>query len=614
VSFDEELVPVPHQIARQASRTPHALALADEARAITYGELETRSNVLAAQLGSFRLGGDAVVGVCVKRSVAAIIGALAVMKAGAAYLPLDPAQPMLRRRSALAVARAEVVLISDDAGAWDDIDGVIAVRLDGDGRFDGASQAAGALVERRDSDLAYVISTSGSSGEPKAVEIAHGALANLCAWHRAAFAIVPADRASHIAAIGFDAAVWEVWPYLCAGASVHIAPNTVARDPRALADWLLANAISVAFAVTPMAERLLDFDYPADTALRVLLTGADTLHRRPPPNLPFALYNNYGPTEATVVTTSCRVEAGSTGDARPSIGSPIENVTVFLLDERGQLQTGIAQGEIAIAGANLARGYRGRPDLTADAFVWIEDAHGIPTRVYRSGDRGQRTADGNIHFLGRIDDQVKIRGFRVEPGEVETLINAYADVVTSAVIAQERAPGDTCLIAYIVPTPRTDLGPGALRARLAQYLPEHLIPAAFVQLPALPLTPNGKVDRKDLQRRDIVATIGEAAGLTPRTTTEARVAQIVATLLGREHVGVEDDFFMLGGHSLLGTQVIARLRDAFGVTIGLRFLFESPTIAALAAEIERQVLARLDAVGDAARSERATAPIPRRRA
>jgi amino acid adenylation domain-containing protein len=610
---------VPALVALQAAKAPNALAVSDDSLSITYAELEARANALAFVLRSKGLGRDTVAGVCIARTVAQLVSALAVMKAGAAYLPLDPEQPRDRLVFALRDAGVEIVLTAGAGLSAQTLAAFDNVAVHADGSLAGEPPAGvdTAVVELE--DLAYVIYTSGSTGTPKGVEITHAGLSNLEAWHRQAFDIHATDRASHLSAVGFDAAVWEVWPYLCAGASVCIARDQIAREPGALVDWLVANAITIGFVSTPMAERLMDWSYPPELTLRVMLTGADTLHRYPPASLPFALYNNYGPTEATVVATSGRVEAGGEESSLPSIGRPIANTDVFILGENGQVLGAGDEGEIALAGAGLAKGYRGRPDLTAQKFVWIALEGAPPMRMYRTGDRGRRGTDGQIAFLGRLDDQLKIRGFRVEPSEIEAALHAHGGVLESAVVAREFGPGDTRLVAYIVPQPGPRLVHSELTAFLAARLPAYMLPAVFVELAALPLTSNGKVDRAALRVRDMDVSSVDLLYVAPRTTTEVHIAQLVGALLKVDRVSVDGDFFKLGGHSLLGTQLIARLRDAFGVRVGLRFLFESPTIAALAAEVERLSLERLGtAAGDASRAPQVvggSAPsIPERRA
>ncbi len=602
---------VPALVELQSRKAPGALALIDDEHTVTYGELEALSTSLSTHFGSLALGQDAVIGLCIERSAAQVIGALAIMKAGAAYLPLDPNTPAERLLFALRDAGASVVVTAADLPLAT-LAEFKTVHLRGDGSFvvekpafcdvppvsnNGVGGFAREMHALRDAapvrpdDLAYIIYTSGSTGRPKGVEITHAGLSNLSAWHRAAFEVGPADRASYVSAVGFDAAVWEVWPYLTAGASVYVASDAVAREPQALADWLAGQAITIAFVSTPIAERLLELDYPPETSLRIVLTGADVLHRYPPPSLPFELHNNYGPTEATVVATSGRVNR-ATGNEEdlPSIGRPIENTQIYIVDANGVPQGDGIEGEICIAGLGLARGYRGLPELTAEKFVWLALDGAPPVRIYRTGDRGRRHSDGSIAFLGRIDEQIKIRGFRIEPHEIEITANAHSDVAESAVVVRNLGAGDEQLVGYLVPRFGHTLSLEEIASFLATRLPGYMMPATFVELPALPLTANGKIDRAKLREGEIGRPLVAESYIAPRTVIEERLELIVAGLLRMNRVSVDGDFFKLGGHSLLGTQLIARLRDAFGVTLKLRFLFESPTIAALASEIERQLL------------------------
>jgi amino acid adenylation domain-containing protein len=578
---------IPSAVSARAAATPDALAVSAQDDVLTYADLDTRADRLADRLHALGIGPDAVVAVCLPRSAAFIVAALAILKAGAAYLPLDPSSPSERLGFMLADCGPRAV-IGDRTSACAIPDGPWA-------EIDVSEAAADSSAWRRDvpkdDHLAYVIYTSGSTGQPKGVEITHGSLANLAAWHRRAFAITPADRAHFYASPAFDAAGWETWPYLAAGASVHLPPEHVRADPEALRDWMLAERISIGFVPTPIAERLLGLTWPARPALRALLTGADTLHRYPPATLPFALVNNYGPTECTVVATSGVVGCTPMADALPSIGRAIDNVEVLVLDEARRPVPPGSAGELYIGGAGLARGYRHRPDLTAERFVPHPTVPG--ERLYRTGDRARLQPDGTVAFLGRLDDQVKIRGYRVEPDEITAALATHPAVDDAAVVARESDGGERQLVAYVVPAPGVVPGRDALVATLRRRLPDYMVPAVYVTLTALPVTTNGKVDRAALPAPDAANTLRDAAApVAPRTEVEAEVARILAALLDVEDVSVDDNFFLLGGHSLLGTQLIMRLRDAFGVELALRTLFDAPTVAELAAEIERGRLRR----------------------
>ena len=398
-----------------------------------------------------------------------------------------------------------------------------------------------------------------------------------------------ADRAGHVAGLGFDAAVWELWPYLAVGASVHLADEDTRNSADLLWAWLLAQRISISFVPTPLADRLLEvrLQWPCDSALRIVLTGGDTLHHYPPLGLPFVLVNNYGPTECTVVATSGAVLPSSSPTSLPPIGRPITNAEIHLLDERLQPVPAGATGEIYIGGAGVARGYHNRPDLTADRFLPDPFSAAPGGRLYKTGDLGRLLPDGQIAFLGRIDDQIKIRGYRIEPDEIVRALDQHPDIRASTVVARQDSGGEKRLVAYVVSDAECDPSPVGLRDFLGGLLPEYMIPTAFVRLAALPLTAHGKIDRAALPEPDPANTLQDAGSTEPGTETEQRVAEMVGELLNLEAIALEDNFFLLGGHSLLGAQLIARLRQAFGVDITLRSLFEAPTIAALAAELDR---------------------------
>jgi acyl carrier protein len=327
--------------------------------------------------------------------------------------------------------------------------------------------------------------------------------------------------------------------------------------------------------------------------LRILLTGADTLRRRPAANLPFTLVNNYGPTECTVVATSGIVTPEQT-TKWPSIGCAIDNAAVYILNEVMQVVPKGEAGELYVGGAGVARGYRNQPELTAQRFVRPSFATGHAI-LYRTGDLARELFNGEIEFLGRADEQVKIRGFRIEPSEIITALNACPGVETSTVVAQEESNGEKRLIAYITTTPYATLTLGALREHLAKLLPDYMIPAVFVELESLPVTANGKVDRNALPQPSIANMLREEAYFAPRTVIEQRLAGLIAPLLNMERVGVNDNFFLLGGHSLLGTQLITRIREAFGIDLPLLSLFDHPTLAGMSSEIETLILEKIEA-------------------
>jgi amino acid adenylation domain-containing protein len=524
-----------------------------------------------------------------------VVGALGILKAGGAYVPMDLAYPPDRLAFMLDDAQAPVLVTNPS----------IADRLPKAG-WELANICAPEISEEPDypprveimpEDLAYVIYTSGSTGKPKGVEITHAGLANLVSWHRHAFSVTSADRASHVAGLGFDAAVWELWPYLVTGASVHMADEVTRSSAELLQKWLLDERITISFIPTPLAEHVLAMEWPRHTQVRILLTGGDTLHHYPPSNLPFTLVNNYGPTECTVVATSGPVPTGRRPDAMPPIGRAIANTQIYLLDENLRQVPRGQPGEIHIGGAGLARGYHNRPDLTAEKFIPTPFS-GEPGRLYKTGDLARLLGDGQFAFLGRVDDQIKIRGYRIEPNEIVCVLNRHPYVRESLVVARQETGGEKRLVAYVVLNPDSDATQTTLRGYLREYLPEYMLPAAFVRLSAFPLTPHGKIDRAALPEPTTENTIEDDAVPPALSPVEERLAGIVTSLLGVRQVSIDDNFFQMGGHSLLGAQVIARIRDSFGVDLSLHSLFDHPTVREMSAEIERLILAKVSAMDE----------------
>ncbi len=596
---------VPDLVQRQAAISPDALAVRAGSSGLTYRELDRRSNQLAAYLRNLGVASGNIVGLCLERSLDFPVAALAILKAGGAYLPLEAKTPTQRLRIMLDALQVSVVVTNSSLAGSLAGDGRTVVALDQCAEEIHRCSTEAPSVSVTPEQLAYVIYTSGSTGTPKAVAISHDSLLNLCTWHDRAFTVTQADRATQFASIGFDAAVWELWPYLIAGASVHLVDDKTRAQPEQLRDWLVREKITVSFAPTPIAEQILKLKWPEETALRFLLTGADTLHHYPPTNLPFTLVNNYGPTEYTVVATSAAVfpakpaasPAKAAEDRLPAIGRPIDNTEVHILDSNMQRVSPGTIGEIYIGGAGLANGYLNDPASTAERFVRNPFSTVAGARLYRTGDLGCYLPDGQIAFHGRADYQVKIRGYRIELDEVIRALNRHPAVRESAVVAGENSAGEKQLVAYVVPV--TAFPPiRELRDFMAKELPEYMLPAIFVSLDALPIGSSGKVDRSALPAPNDDNIVREEIFLGSRTLTEQRVAAIVASLLGLERVGVKDNFFYLGGNSLFGTQVISRLRDAFNVDLPLLKLFDHPTVEDLAAEVDRLMVTKLDAMSE----------------
>jgi amino acid adenylation domain-containing protein len=575
-------------IAAHASANPARLAIADAAQRLTYADLDRRAGQLAAHLREAGAGPEVCVGLFLERSPEFVVAALAVLKTGAAYLPLDPSTPLDRVAFVLADAGAPLLLTHRGKGkplapgAWRVID------LDQEAPAIASRPAEFRPVEVGSDGLAYIIYTSGSTGKPKGVEITHANLANLVAWHLAAFGVTADDRASQVAGLGFDAAVWEIWPVLAAGASLHFADETTRRSPPTLRDWLVAERITIAFVPTVLAEPLLHASWPADTALRTLLTGADTLRRRPATGVPFRFVNNYGPTECAVVATSGIVTADA--DGIPSIGRPIANTTALILDDNLRPVPPGEVGELCLAGALVGRGYRNNPEATAARFVTLSPEGQPPVRVYRTGDRVSLLPGGDIAFHGRLDDQVKIRGFRIEPGEIVACLTGCPDIESAAVVARETPDGPE-LVAYVVPGRDARPTVTSLREFLATRLPDYMIPTHFVRLEQLPVTSGGKLDRASLPapvpENMLPLRPPEERAAAPINGVQQQIAALVASLLGQPTIGADENFFMLGGHSMLAAQLVAQIRDRFGVKLTLRQLFNAPTVAGLAAEVGR---------------------------
>jgi acyl-coenzyme A synthetase/AMP-(fatty) acid ligase len=447
--------------------------------------------------------------------------------------------------------------------------------------------------------LAYVIYTSGSTGTPKGVEITHANLLNLVCWYQKAFAVTPDDRASQVTSLGFDAAVAELWPQLAAGASVFFTPEEVRSSPELLRDWLVDQQITIAFIPTALAERLITLDWPIITTLRLLLTGADTLHHYPRPGLPFALINNYGPTEATVMATSGVVACEADRERRPPIGRPIDGAEIYIVDESLNPVPRREIGELCIGGAGVGRGYVNSPELTAKKFVPDPFVNTAGARLYRTGDRARWLPDGQIEYIGRLDNLIKIQGYRIEPNEIVGALNKHPAIQASAAVARQDGMENSRLVAYIVLN-KAQSRPTVteLRELLRSRLPAYMMPAVFVVMPDLPVNSNGKLDREALPPPVTGNVLPDENYLAPRTVLEEKLSALVANLLGVAQVGVNDNLFLIGGHSLFGTQLIARIRDNFGVELSLRSVFESPTPALLAQEIERLIVTRISKMSE----------------
>lgn len=574
-----------HQLfEEQVVKTPDAIAVIDGEKSLTYEQLNQKANQLAYYLQNLGVKTEDLVGICIERSVLMIIGLLGILKAGAAYIPLDPNYPSERLAYMLEDSAVSVLLTQENlVDTLPNYLGTIFC-LDQDGKILDHHPQDNLLHPMTSENLAYVIYTSGSTGKPKGVLIQHQSLLNLVSWHQNAFDITTIDRVTQLAGIAFDASVWEIWPYLTAGACLAIVPPDLLTSPKQLQEWLIAKKITVSFLPTPLAETLIPLDWSPNCPLRLMLTGGDKLNDFPPTSIPFTLVNNYGPTENTVVTTSVKITPDLLTEKAPPIGRPISNTQVYILDQYQQpVPIGIP-GELYIGGSGLAKGYLNRPELTDSKFIANPFSQKLSDRLYKTGDLVRYGNDGQIEFVGRIDHQVKIRGFRIELGEIETVLNQHPQVKEAIIIAREDQPGVKRLCAYVIVS--QNLTVSQLRLFLQEKLPQYMVPAFFVLLDAFPLTPNGKIDRRALPQPALELENEAAINFSPGTETERILAAIWQRVLGLKTISINDNFFELGGDSILAIQIIAQANQA-GLQITPKQLFSHQTIAQLATVAER---------------------------
>jgi amino acid adenylation domain-containing protein len=607
-------------VAAQADRTPGAVAAVDENEQVTYRELVDRARQLAGHLARLGVKPDGRVGVLLERSLAMITGLLGVLEAGAAYVPLDPTLPEERLATLAEDAGLSAVVTQDRFSALLPVGGPPVVLLDAGGgrawRSDGSvgsvrSVRSGRPGQALGEGLAYVLYTSGSTGAPKGVMIPHQGIVNRLRWMQEAYGLTAEDRVLQKTPFGFDVSVWEFfWPLLT-GARLVFAQPEGHKDPRYLADLIAREKITTVHFVPSMLEVFLETPGLEELAsLRRVVASGEALppqlvrrffSRLPQAPSEIKLHNLYGPTEASVDVSFWPCVPEPPGDVVP-IGRPIANHQLHVVDRSLAPQPVGVPGELLLGGPGLARGYLGRPDLTAAVFLPDPFGEGAGGRLYRTGDLVRRLADGTVHYLGRIDHQVKIRGFRIELGEIEAALTRLPGVREAVVLVREDETGDKRLAAYVAntvtalePAPVPALGPEDLRTALRRTLPEAMVPAEVTVLPSLPLNANGKVDRRALARM-APAAVGSLAKAVarfraPQGPVEEVLAQIWTGVLGSERrglerIGAQDDFFTLGGHSLLATKVMSRVRDAFGVELPLRAFFEAPTVTMLAARID----------------------------
>ncbi|HEY0737422.1 MAG TPA: amino acid adenylation domain-containing protein [Herpetosiphonaceae bacterium] len=568
----------------QAARTPAAIAVVAPTGQLSYRELNERANQVAHYLKARGVGPEVLVGVSIERSLELIISLLGVLKAGGAYVPIDPRYPQQRIAAMLQDTQLSMLITTERlkqqfAGYDGD-----RLYLDADGSAIEQQSRSNLEVAAQATNLMYIIYTSGSTGVPKGVMMSHRAVCNHFAWMQARFPIDHNDAVLQQTSLSFDVSVWELFAPLAQGARLVIAGPGDEKDPPALAATIAAHHVTI-IQIVPLLLRILleEAAFTQYAGLRRVFCGGEAM----PPDLPEQFYahataelvNMYGPTETCIDATYWVCERGA-ARARIPIGRPIGNAQAYILDQYRQIVPIGVAGELYIGGAGLARGYFNRPELTRERFVPHPFSADVAARLYKTGDRARSLPDGTIEFLGRIDRQVKLRGFRIELGEIEAALLSHPAIREVAVLDHDHPTGQQ-LVAYVVCAAGQHLTSPELREYARQFLPEYMVPVACVILPALPMTANGKIDRAALPAPDLGEIAAGASYVAPQTPTEALLADIWTTILRRERVGIHDNFFDLGGNSLIATRCVAHVRDALQIDLQVRILFEAPTIAAL---------------------------------
>jgi amino acid adenylation domain-containing protein/non-ribosomal peptide synthase protein (TIGR01720 family) len=578
-----------HQLfEEQVERTPDAVAVVFGNQSLTYRELNRRSNQVSHHLRAAGVGPDVPVGLCAERSLEMVVGMLGILKAGGAYVPLDPSYPEDRLGFILEDTSAPVLLLHrSSAGGLPRYRGKVLQMERIDEESAGQSPPNPTAVPTAD-HLAYVIHTSGSTGRPKGVMISHRALVNHMCWIINQFGFSTSDRILQKTPISFDASVWEFHAPLLSGGCLVMAPVEAHRDPELLVSTMLEQKITVVQFVPTLLEVVIkEPRWPQCRSVRQVFCGGEALAPRLVAGFselhPAQLHNLYGPTEATIDATffTCALSEGK--ESIP-IGRPVANLEVYVLDANRQPVPMGVKGELYIGGAGLARGYWGQPGLTAERFVQHPFRQPGAARLYRTGDLGRHRADGNIEYLGRMDRQVKLRGFRIELGEIESVLGGHPDVEQSAVVVREDKGGNRRIVAYVVGREGASPTPDVLRKALRNTLPEYMIPAAYVMLDSLPLTPNGKVDREYLLQMKENETEAARHFAPPRNSVEETLVRIWQEVLRQKRVGVTDNFFEIGGDSIISLQIIARASQE-GLLIAPSQIFRNPTIEELAARV-----------------------------
>ncbi|MFI6650450.1 amino acid adenylation domain-containing protein [Streptomyces sp. NPDC050529] len=581
---------IPYAVAERAARHPDAVAVSGVGEQLAYRQLHAISDDLAGALTGLGTGFEDGVGILVARSAATITSSLGVLRAGATYVPLDPRWPTERLNRVAEVAALRVLIVDERARThpWVRQLGtdISVLTVDAAGRVrHGGPDTPGALpAVMGGTRLAYMMFTSGSTGLPKGVGVTHADVTALAADRN--WADGAADAVLMHSAYVFDASTFEIWAPLLNGGRVVVAPEETLQ-PAVLRDLVARHGVTAAFLTTALFNVLAETDPDVLGLLRLVATGGEAaapgvLQRLATAHPDAVVLHVYGPTETTTFATAHRVRPDDDPGGAAPIGRPLDGMRAYVLDAAMRPVPLGAEGELYVAGAGVARGYLGRPGLTATRFV-ADPFAGTGARMYRTGDLVRRGIDGALHYLSRADQQIKLRGHRIEPAEIETVLRADPSVGTACVLVREDLPGDRTLTAYVVPAPGHTPEPGPLAAHVALHLPAYMVPAVIQPVDALPLTPNGKLDRAALPAP---ATPSGTQGRMPRSALEEILAGLFADVLGVPRVGVDDSFFALGGHSLLATRLVGRVRTALDTETEIRTLFENPTVAALATALE----------------------------
>jgi amino acid adenylation domain-containing protein len=586
-SAPEAVTDVCSRFEMHALGDPNAIAVEQDDRSIGYADLDAWAQRIAHRLREKGIGSGDVVALALDRSIETAAGMLGVLKAGAAFLPMDMSHPSERLDFIIEDASVRTVLVHGSQIKEHSFPDCECIEIDqsalGVPEIEQSASGVPKVNTGSAADAAYVLYTSGSTGRPKGVKVSRGALANLADWYGRTLDIGPASRCSQVAGAMFDASMVEWWGALVHGASVRVVDDVTRMSPAALIRWIDEHAITHAFAPTPMAQVMMAESWPEGVGLRALLVGGDRLVSAPPVGLPFAVYNAYGPTEATVITTLGRVEPASSNGLTPHIGRPIQGVEVRVLDGAGNpVPLGIV-GELYIGGAGLADGYVNRPTMTNEAFIVDpEDPQGR-NRLYRTGDRVRFRRDRNLEFVGRLDDQVKIRGYRIELGEIQSVLQELQGVRQACVVMREDVPGDRRLVGYVVPDEDAEgAGPDAWISGLRARLPQYMVPASVVSLEQLPLNRNGKVDAKALPSPLAEHFGSENEIVPPSDFVEKELVAIWEDILNYSPASLHHNFFKYGGHSLSALSLRSLIESRLGVSIELFELFENGTILHLA--------------------------------